>query len=289
MPALAMLPALAMMPALCAGDDPGNGPEGQLTAEEVIGRIKTNVTCDWSDETVDTFKAGNPSARVTGIACTFTATVDVLREAADRGCNLVITHEPTYYNHFDTKELLENDPVYEAKQAIIDMHQMIIFRFHDHWHRTQPDGIYNGMIDKLQWKPYLEKGTQNVFDLPQRTLKEVARHLEKVFPDANLRIIGDPALVINKAAFIAGAPGSESHIRMLQREEVNLVVIGEAREWETVEYVRDAIQAGLPKSIIILGHAESEEAGMGYCAFWMRSFVDEVPIHFIPAGDPFNP
>ncbi len=35
---------------------------------------------------------------------------------------------------------------------------------------------------------------------------------------------------------------------------MNLIVIGEAREWETVEYVRDASQAGMPKAVIILGH-----------------------------------
>jgi len=67
-----------------------------------------------------------------------------------------------------------------------------------------------------------------------------------------------------------------------------LLIIGEAPEWETIEYMRDASQLGQPKALIILGHAISEEAGMEYCARWMKSFIKDLPIHFIEAGDPFN-
>lgn len=260
----------------------------QLSANDVIDKMKTQVTCKWSKETVDTFKSGDPDDVVTGIACTFIASVDVLKEAAARGCNLVITHEPTFYNHQDSEEAFLDDPVYEAKKALIKEHSMIIFRFHDHIHRTSPDGIYVGMKDKLEWEPYLVDGSLDTYDLPGSTLSEVRDHLQGIFPEANLRVIGDPELEIHKTVFVAGAPGSMAHIRPLQHADVNLIVIGEAREWETIEYVRDASQAGMPKAAIILGHVISEEAGMDYCATWMKSFVDEVPVHFIPAGDPFH-
>lgn len=259
-----------------------------LTAYGVVEKMKEYLTCQWNRETVDTFKSGNPKDKVTGVACTFTATVDVLKEAASKGCNLIITHEPTYYNHLDTKEMLENDPVYIAKQAIIEELGLIIFRFHDHWHRTTPDGIYVGMAEELKWKPYLSEGTKNVFDLPDQTLDQVTGHMKGIFPEAIIRVIGDPDLIVKKAALLAGASGSAAHIRMLQRDDIDLILIGESREWETVEYVRDASQAGHLKAVIILGHAVSEEAGMEYCAEWMRSFIDEVPIHFIEAGDPFH-
>jgi putative NIF3 family GTP cyclohydrolase 1 type 2 len=268
----------------CFGQDKG----GSMTAFDVVEQIKANLTCSWADRTVDTFKAGDPEGEVTGIACTFMATVEVLKKAAELGCNLVITHEPTYYNHFDNKDLLEGDPVYAAKQAIIDENKLVVFRFHDHWHRTTPDGIYVGMIERLQWESYLVEGEKNIFDFPGYKLRDVTTHMKQLFPDANIRVIGDPMLVVKRAAFSAGAPGSESHIRLLQQENINLVVIGEAPEWESLAYVRDASQAGLPKAMIILGHTVSEEAGMEYCAQWMASFIDEVPVQFIESGDPFH-
>jgi putative NIF3 family GTP cyclohydrolase 1 type 2 len=268
----------------CFGQDKG----GSMTALDVVERIKANLTCSWAEQTVDTFKAGDPEGEVTGVACTFMATVDVLKKAAEQGCNLVITHEPTYYNHFDNKDLLTGDPVYAAKKAIIEENNMVVFRFHDHWHRTTPDGIYVGMIDRLQWDSYLVEGEQNIFDFPGYKLQDVSDHLKQLFPEAIIRVIGDPKIVVNKAAFSAGAPGSTNHIRLLQQQEINLLVIGEAPEWESLAYVRDASQAGLPKSMIILGHTVSEEAGMEYCAQWMDSFIDEVPVQFIESGDPFH-
>jgi putative NIF3 family GTP cyclohydrolase 1 type 2 len=268
----------------CSGQ-PG---EGSLAAGDVVGRMKNNLTCSWARETVDTYKSGGPETEVTGIACTFMATVDVLKKAAESGCNMVITHEPTYYNHLDNTDQLEGDPVYEAKKAFIEEYNMVVFRFHDHWHRTTPDGIYVGMIDKLQWKTYLIEGKRNIFDLQGKTVQEISEHMKKVFPDAILRVIGDPGLEVHKAAFSAGAPGSQAHIRHLQKEDINLVVIGEAPEWESLAYVRDASQAGFPKAMIILGHTVSEEAGMEYCARWMNTFIEEVPVRFIAAGDPFH-
>jgi putative NIF3 family GTP cyclohydrolase 1 type 2 len=273
---------------LLSGPCTGQHKEGSFTAGDVVERMKQNITCSWADETVDTFKAGDSEDEVTGVACTFMATVDVLKKAAKSGCNMVITHEPTYYNHFDNKDLLEGDPVYAAKQAIIDENNLVIFRFHDNWHRTTPDGIYVGMIDRLQWDSYLVEGEQNTFDFPNYKLRDVTTHMKQLFPDAIIRVIGDPNLVVKKAAFSAGAPGSSTHIRLLQQEEINLVVIGEAPEWESLAYVRDASQSGLPKAMIILGHTVSEEAGMEYCAQWMDSFIDEVPVQYIESGDPFH-
>ena len=66
-----------------------------------------------------------------------------------------------------------------------------------------------------------------------------------------------------------------------------MLVIGEAREWETVEYVADAVSARQDKALIIIGHIPSEQAGMDECAAWLRGFVPEVPVAFVPAADPF--
>ena len=54
-------------------------------------------------------------------------------------------------------------------------------------------------------------------------------------------------------------------------------MIGEAREWETVEYVDDAVAAGEDKALVIVGHIPSEQAGMEECARWLKGFVTEVP------------
>lgn len=76
-------------------------------------------------------------------------------------------------------------------------------------------------------------------------------------------------------------------MKALDSPDVDVVVIGETREWEAVEYARDTITAGKKKGLIVLGHVPSEEYGMEECARWLKTFITEVPIQYLPGGDPF--
>jgi putative NIF3 family GTP cyclohydrolase 1 type 2 len=39
--------------------------------------------------------------------------------------------------------------------------------------------------------------------------------------------------------------------------------------------------------LIVVGHANSEEAGMKYLVEWLQERLPDVPIAHVPAGDPF--
>ena len=263
------------------------GKDSSITAPQVVERIKRNVTCPWAQRTNDTFKAGDPDTRISGIAVTFMATYDVLRRASKAGCNLIITHEPTYYHGRDDKSRLAPDPVIKAKDRFIKDNGLVIWRFHDHIHRTEPDGIVKGMAESLGWSQYQRKDQPRLFQRDETTLKALAQELAKKFKGGSLRIIGKPEMRFSRFGLSVGASGTLGQMKMLQRDDVEVLVVGETCEWETVEYVRDASDAGMNKAMIVLGHANSEEAGMAYCGKWLRGFVKEVPIKFIPAGDPF--
>ena len=70
-----------------------------MTAGEAWGKIQKRYMDAPPADTVDTLKGGDPATAVTGIVTTFLDTMDVLREAVRLGDNLVISHEPTFYNH----------------------------------------------------------------------------------------------------------------------------------------------------------------------------------------------
>jgi len=257
------------------------------TANEIIETIKTNLTCKWSDKTVDTFKTGDPETKVTGIATTFIVTMDVLRRAVDLNCNLIITHEPTFYNHLDGVDHLKNDAVYQEKLKYIEENGLIVFRFHDHWHRTEPDGIFKGMINKLGWQEYQVNPDLLVFKFPESTVGQFATTLKEKFNNSPVRVIGNIEMKFTEVGLSPGAPGYMNHVRMLERDDVQVLVAGEVPEWESINYVRDADGLGMKKAMILLGHVNSEEAGMEYLVTWLEEIIDDVPIHFVPAGDPF--
>ncbi len=260
----------------------------QTTAREVIQQMKSHLTCDWSNETVDTFKSGNPDDAVTGIAVSMFANMETLRKAVASNCNLIIVHEPTFYNHLDKTESLETDPIYEKKIAYINAHRLIIFRFHDHWHQTTPDGIYRGMVEKLGWKANQIDSSMFYFKFEDQTVEEFAQKLQEKLKGSQLRIVGDPKMHITNVALSVGAPGSQSHLNFLQDGFPELLVAGEAPEWETYEYVLDASLLGLKKAAIFTGHIASEEAGMNYCAKWMKTFVKDIPVIYLENGSSFR-
>jgi putative NIF3 family GTP cyclohydrolase 1 type 2 len=262
----------------------------QLTAHEVVALIQQHVGVPWQAETVDTFKAGNPDAAVTGIAVTMMATMDVLQRAAASGDNLIITHEPTFYNHLDKLDQLgekENDPVLAAKLAFIAEHKLVVWRFHDHWHRRRPDGIIAGMVHALGWEKYQDAKNDFLFSIPETTFEKLAGELKSRLSTHAMRIIGDPMLKVKRVAFVPGASGFAAETRALEMPGVDVLITGESREWETVEYVADAVTQGKSKGLIILGHIPSEQAGMEECARWLKTFMNGVRVDFVATDDPF--
>lgn len=261
-----------------------------LTARKVIQRIQEHVGVPWQKETVDTFKAGDPETKVTGIALTMMATFDVLQRAAASGANLVITHEPTFYNHLDDlKEIpqKENDPVLAEKLAFIKEHHLVVWRFHDHWHRRTPDGIEAGMVRALGWESFQDKQNQYLFTIPETTLDKLAAELKTRLELHTMRVVGDPQMKITRVALSPGAAGMQREIGALENPDIQLLITGESREWETVEYAADAVSEKKNKALIVLGHIPSEQAGMEECTRWLKTFVSEVPVKFVPAAQPF--
>ncbi len=258
------------------------------TARQVVKAIQDHVGVPWSADTVDTFKAGNPDTPVTGIAVTMMATMDVLERAAANHENFVITHEPTFYNHLDVPEgMAESDPVWTEKRAFIEKHNMVVWRFHDHWHMRNPDGILAGMVNELGWEKYQHKDFPNGFTLPETTVQKLAQETATKLGSSVLRVVGNPDMKVTKIALSPGAAGFERETHALERDDVEVLLVGETREWETVEYAADAVTEGKRKALIVIGHIPSEQAGMEECTRWLQTFVTNVKIEFVPAKQPF--
>ncbi|WP_114211120.1 Nif3-like dinuclear metal center hexameric protein [Acidisarcina polymorpha] len=262
-------------------------PAQQLTARQVIERIKQATGAESPAQTVDTFKGGDPEEKVTGIATTFLDTYAVLQQAAADGHNLIITHEPTFYTHTDDKSILGNDPVQAQKEAFVRDHHLVVWRFHDLWHLRNPDGILEGVTAKLGWEQFQVPGQPHLFKLPQQTLGDLETNLKQQLGAELFRVVGDRKMQVSRVALLPGASGEVKQVEFLERDDVEVLVAGEAAEWETVEYARDAIAEGRHKALILVGHEVSEEPGMEYCAKWLQGLFPGVPVEFLKAGSPF--
>lgn len=258
------------------------------TAGEIIAQIQQHVGIPWMQDTVDTIKAGDPNTLVTGIATTMMATLDVLQRAAANHQNLIITHEPTFYNHLDRPEgMAESDAVWAEKRAFIEKNHLVVWRFHDHWHRMKPDGILQGMVHRLGWEKYQGGDNPYLFTLPETTLEKLASDVAKRLETPVMRVVGQPEMKVTKIAFSPGSAGFVRETHALEMDRVEVLLVGETREWETVEYAADAVTEGRRKALIVIGHVPSEQAGMEECARWLKTFIIGVRIEFVPTKQPF--
>jgi putative NIF3 family GTP cyclohydrolase 1 type 2 len=278
---------LTIAPAIPVAARAQGAAPGPLTAAQIIDRIKTNVGVSWRTDTVDKIVAGQPDIVVKGIATTMMATLDVVERAAAAGKNMVITHEPTFYSHLDTTDTLEADPTYKFKAEFIRSHDVVVFRFHDHWHARRPDGIATGMARDLGWESAADPQNPRRFSFPGVPLAEFVKTIESRLGIRTMRVIGDPSLVVKGVVANWGYTNPGPAMSTLLRPDVDVMVIGEAREWEVVEYAQDCTRSGQKKALVVLGHVVSEQGGMKYCAEWLRGFVTEVPIDFVAAEEPF--
>lgn len=259
-----------------------------LTIQAIIDRILQDIPAAPLADTVDTFKCGDPSQEVTGVVTTFLASYEVIQKTITLGANLIITHEPTYYGHLDQTDELQDNPIYLAKRQLLDENGIVVWRFHDHWHMHQPDGILTGVIQQLAWDAYQDVEKRRLFNVPEMSLQDLIAEVKTKLDINTVRVVGNLDMKCQRVVFFAGSPSAKWQLIALARDDVDVVLVGEVNEWETSEAARDAVAQGLSKALVVLGHAKSEEPGMAYLVEWLGERFPNLTVTHVPVGDAFQ-
>ncbi|HTS43509.1 MAG TPA: Nif3-like dinuclear metal center hexameric protein [Puia sp.] len=257
------------------------------TVQDIINIILKEIPGAPFPKTVDTIKSGSAGQQVTGIVSTMFPTVKVINDAIGLGANFIVAHEPSFYNHTDDINWVQNNSVLKKKQELLQQHNIAIWRFHDQWHSYKPDGISYGVLKSAGWLDYY-KTDKRLVQLPSISLKDLVSHLKSSLNIAHVRVIGNPDQSCKNILLIPGAAGGQIQIALAESEQPDVLIVGEVHEWETAEYIRDARMLGSNISLIVLGHSVSEEAGMQWFAEWLQPKIPDLKITHIASGDPFT-
>ncbi|MGC9349477.1 MAG: Nif3-like dinuclear metal center hexameric protein [Anaerolineae bacterium] len=236
------------------------------------------------DETVDTFKSGDPEAEIRGVAVSWMSTTAALKEALAMDCNVFVTHEPTYYNHHDDPA----HPVFQLeatqqKRDFIEESGIVILRCYDLWDQVPETGIADawgaalGLGDAVAGEGYYR-----VYDVSGRTAGDVARQVATRtarFGQEAVQLIGRADTPVSRVAIGTGA--ITPLFLYIQDYDIDLAICTDDgfTYWQHGAYARDT---GLP--VIVVNHATSEEPGMHSLADHLRRRFPDVPVHFIPHG-----
>lgn len=243
------------------------------------------------EQTVDRLEFGSLDMEVKGVATTFLATQRVVERATELGVNLIISHEGIFFSHWDKGEEFKSDPVYSEKRRVIEKSKVAIFRYHDYIHDHMPDVIMVGLLNQLNWDGLEVKRERiaSVVEIDAATLQQVIAHIKERLNIQYVRYMGDLAMPCRRIGILVGYRGQgDLTIDLIRRESLDLVIYGEGPEWETPEYIRDSIQQGRQRALVVLGHAESESPGMKYLAQYIQDRFPSIPVHFIPEDPIFG-
>lgn len=252
-----------------------------MKAIEVLERLNTFSAATLA-QTVDTRKAGSDEKEVRRVAFCFTATADVIKAAHEWGADVLITHEPTYADHYDN---FTDHPVTKAKRDLLESTGMTVYRWHDHPHAAVPDVIHMGFLERTGLKGTLD-GRFFILD-ESMTARDIAEQTEKTAGIKHARIIGAADKPAKKIAMCLGACG-DMVFDLVKNSDCETVIAGEICEWREGCFVRDAAQLGFNKSIILLGHCGSERDGMRYLTDVWNTLCPDIPGKYFETGEVYS-
>ncbi len=255
---------------------------------DLINELKSLAAYEVDEEkTCDTVKAGDTEKELNKVCFSMFATPDVIKKAKTLGAQLLVVHEPTFYNHMDNEIPYK---IAELKRKFVEESGICIFRFHDYAHLAEPDIIYDGTVSMLGLKGKRvngEKSGEKRFGINQFILDEeiTPRELAKLIEDKlglkNVRIAGAADSKCRKLSCCFGTPGGLEK----QLEENDIVLAGEICEWGVGEMARDYALLGCSKAIIVMGHIGSERSGMMKLAEMVKNIHPELNPEYIECSE----
>ncbi len=237
----------------------------------------------WVDRsrTVDTIKAGDPTRPVRTAAVGWISSIDNLRAATELGCELFITHEPTFWEHQAPEGRLRSVEPGRTKQKLLDETRLVVLRCHDVWDSWPEIGIRDS------WAAWLGLGKpaavgqhpwHAMYAIAPVPLRDFARRVaERIAPlgEDSVSVMGDPQRVVSRVAVGVGCGGPDKDMIDLGAE-VLIVCYDGASYWQTRERLSE-----LGAAVIAVEHGTSEMPGMMNLAKYLRETFPELTVHYL--------
>lgn len=264
-----------------------------MTALEVTARELTDIILGFAPlegevrGDMNGFLYGDAETTVTGIAVCWSPTADVIRQAAARGLNFILSHEIMFFPRSEVEwyaTIPEPDRPHNAiRRELMDRFGLCHCRCHSNWDPIVIHGIADACATQLGFpEPVYRSRYLRMYELPPLTLAELAQQCKLRLGTPHVRVAGDLARVLRRIGIAYGGFGQSWECLdefILQGAEA--VIIGEG-----IDYTfRAAVDAGL--GLIETSHVGSENPGMRAFAGLLAQRLPDLPVEFIDSGHPW--
>ncbi|MFH1086752.1 MAG: Nif3-like dinuclear metal center hexameric protein [Chloroflexota bacterium] len=250
-----------------------------MRAAELDAHMRAVGTWVNWDATCDGIKYGDPDTVVKGIAVGWQSLQSALEEAHGRGCNLFVTHEPTFYSHMDNDEALKASAPARRKRAFLDHTGMVVYRCHDVWDVFPRLGIVDAWSEFLGLgAPVAQRKYYNLHDVSPTTVWELAQRIRRAVAPLRqqaVQLVGCKWQTVHR---LAVGTGAITNVRTMVELGADVVLATDdgAVLWRDGAWMADA---GLP--MIIVNHMTAEIPGLHKLAEYLAGQFPDVPVEFV--------
>ena len=248
----------------------------------------------WVDrtKTVDRIIIGNPDKAVRRVMVTWMPSLDAVEKAAAGGYDLLMCHEPVFYDHWDYKERPEqiaSTEIGARKKALIEEGGLVILRNHDVWDRMPDVGIPYAWADFLGFgrKPVQLGGRDYMhrYDIKPVTLGDLARRVSArtaTIGEPFVQVVGDDSVMVSKIGIGTGCATDPAVFRSMGCD-LSIVSDDGTSYWREIQQAADE---GHP--VIRVHHGTSEEPGMATLARYVNENLAGLRADHLPHRPVFH-
>jgi len=222
----------------------------------------------WVDRgrTVDRVIIGDAEKEVARILVTWMPSLEAVQKAVAGGYDLLMCHEPVFYDHWDYKDNPEGAASTEIgarKKEVIEGAGLVILRNHDVWDRMPEVGIPYAWADFLGFgREPVKLGGANYlhrYDVEPVSVGELARRVAArttTIGEPFVQVVGDEHRVVSRIGIGTGCASDPAVFRSLGCD-LSIVSDDGTAYWREIQQAADE---GHP--VIRVHHGTSEEPGM---------------------------
>jgi putative NIF3 family GTP cyclohydrolase 1 type 2 len=245
---------------------------------------------EWVDpaQTVDRIIVGDPELDVDRCAVCWIPSTRNLCRAAEMGFKLFITHEPTFWDHWD--DTARSAPACQNKLAMINELGITILRNHDCWDRWPDVGIpwawarYLDLLGDGSGVTVSEDRYQLRCDIAPTTLRDLAARVATAcapFGEPLVQMTGDPDMTVSR---IGAGTGCACDLSVYETLGCDAAIVCDDGScyWAGIQRAED-----VGVGVIRVNHGTSEEAGMMSLADYITRELG-IDATYLPTGSVFQ-
>ena len=237
------------------------------------------------------FLFGSAETPVRGVAVCWAPTLRVIEEAERLDCNMVVSHEPLFYQKrwsVDAEagntwiEEAEDDDKLVNRERAEALKRMngCLWRAHSNWDPAPEIGVLDALINVLELGPAVRHGRfTTLHEVAPVTVRDLARSVQERLRTGALRVVGDLDREVTMVGTLIGGLGqlfnSPEEPATLGAE---VIIAGECLAY-TLHYAHE-----LGVGLIEAGHCANENPGMRAMASWLATKLEGVPVRFVDTG-----